>query len=358
MALTWPAEIELLRELVATPSVSGSEEAVGELVENTVRGWGLDVVRDAAGVRLEIGRAGAGPTLAFVSHLDVVPPGEGWTRDPFQPTIDEGRLYGRGSGDAKASVAAMLHAAADVMAAGGPAVGRLIVILGYGEETRNTSMPIAVAAAEPIDAAVIGEPTNLDFAVAQRGLMMVDLVAHGDQRHAGYAATDGSFSNAAVVLARDLLRLDAAVTDRPHPVLGLPTVTPTMLQAGVSRNVTPPSARAVLDIRSTPAWPHDELTARLRAALDSEVVVTSDRLVPCETPAHSRLLAAASRVRPESAHYGSPTCSDWVFLRDRDAFKAGPGTSRRSHTPDEYVDLHEVTAARRFYARLAMEYLR
>ena len=112
MALTWPAEIELLRDLVATPSVSGSEEAVGQLVEETVEGWGLPVVRDAAGVRVEVRGKAAGPTLAFVSHLDVVPPGEGWTRDPFRPSIEEGRLYGRGSGDAKASVAAMYRPAA------------------------------------------------------------------------------------------------------------------------------------------------------------------------------------------------------------------------------------------------------
>ena len=121
MALTWPAEVELLRELVATPSVSGSEEAVGRLVETTVADWGLAVVRDAAGVRIEVSGRMPGPTLALVSHLDVVPPGEGWTRDPFRPSIEEGRLYGRGSGDAKASVAAMLAAARDVADAGGPA---------------------------------------------------------------------------------------------------------------------------------------------------------------------------------------------------------------------------------------------
>ena len=85
--------------------------------------------------------------------------------------------------------------------------------------------------------------------------------------------------------------------------------------------------------------------------------VTSDRLVPCETQAGSRLLAAAARVRPQARHYGSPTCSDWVFLREADGFKCGPGTSSRSHTPDESVDLHEVTAARRFYAELARAYL-
>jgi acetylornithine deacetylase len=203
----------------------------------------------------------------------------------------------------------------------------------------------------------VGEPTNLDFATAQRGLMMVDLVARGDQRHAGYAAADGAFVNAALVLARDLLRLEGLFDGRTHPVLGRTTATPTMLDAGISRNVTPPVATAILDVRSTPDWSHEEIAALLRAELDAEVVVTSRRLVPCETPADSRLLAAAARVRPASARFGSPTCSDWVFLRHVDAIKAGPGTSRRSHTPDEYVDLPEVSAARRFYADVAREYL-
>src|SRR5439155_20001159 len=146
--------------------------------------------------------------------------------------------------------------------------------------------------------------------------------------------------------------------ERVHPLLGATTVTPTMLQAGVSRNVTPPEARAVLDIRSTPAWDHRELTETLRARLTCELQITSDRLVPCETPPESRLLAAARRVRPALRTFGSPTCSDWVFLRHTDAFKCGPGTSRRSHTPDQWVDLPEVREERRFYAELALEYLR
>ncbi len=86
-------------------------------------------------------------------------------------------------------------------------------------------------------------------------------------------------------------------------------------------------------------------------------MVASQRLVPCETPPGSRLLRVALAVRPGARQFGSPTCSDWVFLRDRDAIKCGPGTSRRSHTPDESVDLPEVTAARAFYAELARAYL-
>jgi acetylornithine deacetylase len=187
--------------------------------------------------------------------------------------------------------------------------------------------------------------------------MMVDLLAQGDQRHAAYASSESEFTNAAIVLARDLLKLHALFDARTHPILGRATATPTMLESGVGRNVTPPVARAVLDVRSTPDWTHEELAEELRRSLTCDVIVTSRRLVPCETPANSRLLATASRLRPKAAHFGSPTCSDWVFFRESDALKCGPGNSRRSHTADEYVDLTEVTAARSFYAELVRAYL-
>lgn len=350
-------ELVLLQDLVAIPSVSGTEETLARWIEELVRAWGLDVSRDDASVTVSITGARPGPTLALVSHLDTVPAGDGWTRQPFIPTIEGDLLYGRGSGDAKASVASMLTAARDLATDGSVRTGRLLVVLGYGEETRHTTMPVAVERAGPIDAAVIGEPTNLDFAVAQRGLMMVDLVARGVQRHAGYAADDGEFTNAVVALSRDIVQLDGLFRDRTHPTLGRATATPTMLEGGISRNVTPPVARAVLDVRSTPSWTHAELADELRRALACEVVVTSDRLVPCETPAVSRLLSLAEKTRPEARRFGSPTCSDWVFLRDHDTFKCGPGTSRRSHTPDECVSLTEVSAARLFYRHLAESYL-
>jgi acetylornithine deacetylase len=251
----------------------------------------------------------------------------------------------------------MLYAAKDVVDQGGMDSGRLLLLLGYSEETKNTTMAATAELVGQIDAAVVGEPTNLGFAIAQRGLMMVDLLAQGDQRHAAYASGDGQFTNAPLVLARDLLKLDGLFAGRSHPVLGRATATATMLEAGVSPNVTPPVARAVLDIRSTPDWTHEELAEELRRSMSSDVIVTSRRLIPCETPSGSRLLATASRLRPEAEHYGSLTCSDWVFFREYDAFKCGPGTSRRSHTADEYVDVSEVMAARAFYAELVRAYL-
>ena len=351
------SEVELLKALVAIPSVSGDEEPIARFVEATVRAWGLAVVRDETGVKVSVDSGRPGRSLALISHLDVVPPGSGWTRDPFVPVVEGGRLYGRGSGDAKASVAAMLTAAHDFSATDRPSGGRLVVVLGLGEETKNTSMGRAIASLPRFDAAVVGEPTNLGIAIAQRGLMMVDLVASGDQRHAGYAA-DGDFTNAITGLAQDLVRLPTLLTERDHPLLGRATVTATMVEAGVSRNVTPPVAKAVLDIRSTPSWSHQEIGASLRSALQSEVVITSERLVPCETPADSRLVADAHRIRPSAKAFGSPTCSDWVFVRDIDTIKCGPGTSRLSHTADEWVLVSEVTEARVFYRALTEAYLR
>jgi acetylornithine deacetylase len=357
LAWTSRPEIALLHDLVAIHSVSGTEETIARWVEAWARAAGLQVARDDAAVAITVPGRAPGETLAFVSHLDTVPAGDGWTRPPFEPTLEDERLYGRGSGDAKASVAAMLMAARDLAESGGPARGRVLVVLGYEEETKLTTMGTAVERLGPIDAAIVGEPTNLEFAIAQRGLMMVDLVARGIQRHAGYAADNPDFTNAIVELGRNVAKLPALFRDRVHPILGIATATPTMLEGGISRNVTPPIARAVLDVRSTPNWTHAELAAALREALDVEVVVTSERLVPCETPPASRLLDVARSIRPEGRPFGSPTCSDWVFLRDRDAIKCGPGTSRRSHTPDEFVDLPEVSEARLFYRQLAQAYL-
>jgi acetylornithine deacetylase len=357
--LVWTSrpEIALLRDLVAIHSVSGTEEGIARWVEEWAGEAGLSVRRDDASVTLRVPGRAPGETFALVSHLDTVPAGEGWTRPPFEPTIEGDRMYGRGSGDAKASIAAMLMAARDLAEAGGPARGTLLVMLGYQEETKHTTLGTAVERLGRIDAAVVGEPTNLEPAIAQRGLMMVDLVSRGVQRHAGYAADNPDFTNAIVELGRNLARLPTLFRERVHPILGIATATPTMLEGGVSRNVTPPTARAVLDVRSTPSWTHAELAEELRRSLDVEVVVTSDRLVPCETPSDSRVLALARQVRPAGRPFGSPTCSDWVFLRDRDTIKCGPGTSRRSHTPDEYVDLPEVSEARLFYRQLAQAYL-
>jgi acetylornithine deacetylase len=351
---------DLLVRLVRTPSPSGDEHRAAEVLARWARAHGLEPEIDDAAVRIVVDGDAPGPTLLMASHLDTVPPGDGWSVPPYEGVVGGGRLTARGAVDAKASVSAMTAAAAELKARGGLAAGRLVVLATYSEETRDTSMPTALERlGEPPDAAVVGEPTSLQPCIAQRGQLLLELHWRGDQVHAGWAAgRQPPPVNAISLAARDLTALDGLVFDLTHPLLGAVAVTPTQLQAGVARNVTPPAAWAMLDIRTTPAYDHAEVVAMIRATVGARVEIYSDRLVPAETPAETRLLPALMTVRPESAPFASPTCSDWVFLRHLDTIKLGPGDSRRSHTADEWIELAEVDAAADLYAAVAREYLR
>lgn len=357
---SYPDEaVALLERLVRTPSPSGQEQAAAELLAGWAAERSLEVQRDGSAVRIAARSPRPGPTLALASHLDTVPAGEGWTVDPLAATVRDGRLYGRGAVDAKASVAAMAAAVASLGAAGGPGCGTLLLLATFNEETRDTTMPAALAALGRLpDAAIVGEPTGLRPCVAQRGQLLLRLVWEGEQVHAGWAAErEAPPVNAIHNAARDLAALQALHPGRRHALLGTVSITPTMITGGIARNVTPPRCEVVLDIRTTPSWTHAELIELVGAAVSARVEVISERLVPAETPAGSALLAALRRARPAASEITSPTCSDWVFLRGTDAIKLGPGESRVSHTADEWVALDQVRDAVALYADVAGEYL-
>ncbi len=350
----------LLVDLVRAPSPSGQEYRAAAVVADWAKAHGLHPEIDDSCVRIVVEGPADGPTLLLASHLDTVPPGAGWTVDPYAGIVTDGRLTARGAIDAKASVAAMTAAAARLAGEGGPLRGRLVVLATYSEETRDTTMPLALERLGMTpDAAVVGEPTSLEPCIAQRGQLLLRLVWEGEQLHAGWAADRSPRpENAILAAARDLVALADLRFDREHPVLGEVVVTPTLLEAGVARNVTPPRCEAVLDIRTTPSYEHAEIISRVDDLISGQVEVISDRLVPAATPEGSALLAAVRRVRPEARPFASPTCSDWVFMRHLDAIKLGPGDSRRSHTADEWIELDEVEGASALYLELATEVLK
>lgn len=356
--------LALHRLLVATPSVSGEEAAVAGLLENFLWERGAaprrmgDTLLAVAGDSTP-GAAGAGaprPLLLLDTHLDTVPPGEGWSRDPFTPEVVDGRVHGLGSNDAKASVAAMT--AAFLALAGERLPFALGLALVEGEETRGTGTQRVLAdLAErrvPLLGAVFGEPTGLDVATSQKGLLVLELVACGQGCHAAHAAALEA-ENATLVLARDLLSLAAAELAPLHPRLGATTLQPTVVRAGSARNVVPAEATAVLDVRTTPAASHAEVVERVRAKVASEVRVLSSRLEPRETPEDALIVRAAILARPQARLYGSPTLSDLVHVTGAPAIKCGPGASERSHTPDEWVGEAEVVAGAEFYVDLVRQ---
>jgi acetylornithine deacetylase len=346
--------LALHRAITAIPSVSGNEAAVADFLEDKLRRHGTPPERIGNSLLAKIGQ---GPLLLLNTHLDTVPPAPGWTRDPWAVEEEDGRIVGLGSNDAKAAVAAMTAAFLAWRNVDLPFT--LALALVEGEETRGTGTQAVLAELEKsgdtLEAAVVGEPTGLDLAVAQKGLMVLELKAQGTACHAAHAAALGAV-NAARLLAHDLVALESLDFGPPHPHLGPITLEPTQLQAGTARNVVPAEAAAVLDVRTTPAMSKEEIVARVREAVKGEVRVLSDRLLPKETSADALLVEAAKRARPEARLFGSATLSDMVFLNGTPAVKCGPGKTERSHTPDEYVLADEILAGAQFYTRLIGAY--
>jgi acetylornithine deacetylase len=345
--------LALHREITAVRSVSGEEGALADLLEEKLQRAGVAPTRLGNSLLATLGE---GPALLLDSHLDTVPPAAGWTRDPWEVESRAGRVYGLGSNDAKAAVAAMTAAFLAFREAALPF--SLVLALVEGEETRGHGTEAVLAElarrGQPLAGAVLGEPTGLDVAVAQKGLMVLELIAHGDACHAAHAHALGA-RNAARRLAHDLVALEAVDFGPPHPKLGPITVEPTQVHAGTARNVVPGEAIALLDVRTTPALPRHEVVARLAGAVEGEIRVVSDRLLPRETAEDTFLVRAAQSARPEARLYGSATLSDLVFVA-APAIKCGPGRSERSHTPDEYVLEDEILDGARFYTRLVRAY--
>lgn len=344
-----PAVLDLLdlhRRLVAIPSVSGAEEEAARFLAAWLAERGARPVLLGRSV---LAAMGEGPLLLLDSHLDTVPAGPGWTRHPHGAAVEDGRVYGLGANDAKAAVAAL--AGAFVAALSAPPPFALALALVEEEETRGTGTARVLAALSEAgmtpSAALVGEPTGLDVAVAQKGLLVLDLIARGDACHAAHAGTLAA-RNAVRALAADLVALDGLDLGPAHPLLGEATLEPTVVRAGEARNALPAEARAILDARTTPACPAEEIVRRVRERVAGEVEVRSARLRPRETAPDHALVRAALQARPQARLYGSATVSDWAQL-EMPAIKCGPGASARSHRPDEWVSEEEVVAGFTFY---------
>jgi acetylornithine deacetylase len=353
--------LELHRALVACRSLSGEEAEIVELLCAWLTGRGARVERVGGSLLAWAGAdARTAPLVVFDTHVDTVPPAPGWTVDPWAATRVEGpdgvRVVGLGANDAKAAVAAMVVALAGAAALDLPFA--LALALVRGEETRGEGSAEVVAelarrGLAPV-VAVVGEPTGLDVAVAQKGLTVLELTARGEAAHAAHARALGA-PNAIAALARDLVALAGVDLGPEDALLGRATLEPTMVSGGTARNVVPAEARAVLDLRTVPAEAPEALVGRLAEAVSGELRVVSDRFRPLATDPAAPLVAAALRARPAARLYGSATLSDLVFFRGLPAVKVGPGRSERSHRADEFVLETELAEGAAFYERLLLE---
>ena len=342
----------LLCELVAVPSLSGSEAALGDLVAARLAAAGFAVERIGAGVVAEAGPRRA-PVLLLCSHLDTVSAGPSWSAAPWRAQWEGERLVGLGANDAKASVAAMMTAAAAWCAAGARGGFRLRLACNALEETTNRGMEDLLAARGLPAVAVIGEPTGMHVVRAQSGLAVLEAEWRGRSCHAAHAAAV-EHDNALLAAARDLAGFPACALVGPrHELCGQSTLAATVLQAGERHNLVPDRALALLDARLSPGTSAEDLRCAARVLLPrAEVRVRSARRPPFETPADHPWVRAALAATGRGAAIGSATMSDMALLQGVPAVKCGPGRSQRSHTPDEFVTRGELEAGVRGYARL------
>ncbi len=354
---TLPAEKEILalhRELVSTPSVSGEEAAVQEFLEQWLQA--NDVRPERVGDSL-LAMTGEGPVVLLNTHYDTVPPCSGWSQDPHEPLVEEGKVTGLGANDAKASVAAMSAAFVTIASEGLPVT--LALGVAAGEETNGHGTEALLAELEkrgqkPV-AAIVGEPTMLDVAIAQKGLLILELVSNGTACHAAHGERLGA-ANAIRRLSRDLVSVERVDLGEDHDLVGGTSLEPTMIEGGTARNVIPEKASSILDLRTSPVVTHDELIERIEKAVRGQVNVISKRLVPRETDREDPIVKAAVEARPDAKLFGSATMSDMVFMEGIPSIKCGPGDTERSHTPDEYVMESEILDGARFYADLIRAY--
>ncbi len=336
------AAIELLKEMIATPSISRSEGGTADLIEGWLAERGVDVQRKGNNIiAYSEGFSTARKTLLLCSHHDTVKPAASYTRDPYQPIVEGDRLYGLGSNDAGASVVGLLTAFVEHRKTK-LTFNLMLAIVAEEEVMGEGGLRSLSEEVKEVDMAIVGEPTQLDAAIGERGLVVLDCIARGRSGH----AARGEGDNALYKAVRDINKLQNFSFERRSELLGEIRMTATMIECGTQHNVVPDSCHYVVDCRTTDAYTNIEFVEIIKQELESEVTPRSTRIGASALSNDHPLLLAAKELG--STPYVSPTTSDMALL-SCPTLKIGVGDSARSHTADEYIELREVSQGVEYY---------
>jgi acetylornithine deacetylase len=282
---------------------------------------------------------GEGPqTILLNAHIDTVKPSSSYTRDPFGGECDGTTIYGLGANDDGGSVIAMLAVFMEVLRDPLPGKRLLLALTAEEENSGRNGIELLLPHIGSIDYAIVGEPTALKMAVAERGLMVLDAEAHGI---AGHAAREEGV-NALYIALDDIQTLRQYAFDKVSPFLGKVKMTTTMIQAGTQHNVVPDTCKFVVDIRSNGLYANEEILRIIQPIVQSTLTPRSTRLNATSTDINLPIIKRAQELGIEL--FGSPTLSNMALL-SCPKVKFGPGDSARSHTADEYIHIHEIQQA-------------
>ena len=337
--------VELLKKLIATPSVSRNEKDAADIMEQTIRSYGFEPQREANNIWiLDPHYDESRPTLLLNAHIDTVKPVASWTRDPFSPDVEDGVLYGLGSNDCGGGLCSLLQIFRMLTAK--PQQYNLIYLASAEEEVSGKDgITRALPLLPHIDLAIVGEPTGMNPAVAEKGLMVLDVIAHGKSGHA--ARNEGV--NAIYEALDDMRWIRDYKFEKVSEFLGPTKMTLTVVNAGTQHNVIPDKCTMLVDIRTNEFYDNEEVFEFIRQHLKSEVKAHSFRLKSSRIDPEHPLIkkCVAMGMKP----FGSPTLSDQALMHFP-SFKLGPGESSRSHSADEFIKISEISDAVAKYREL------
>lgn len=345
--------IELLKQLIAIPSQSRDECNTADLWSEWLAAAGVaDVQRIHNNVyAVAPGFDSARPTLMLNSHHDTVRPAASYTRNPYSPDIEGDYLYGLGSNDAGASGVALAATFVDLYKRNDLPVNLIFAITAeeevMGEHGMRAVLPHLAERGITPDMVLVGEPTGMQAAIAERGLLVLDCLATGRSGHA--ARNEGI--NALYRAMEDIEALRAFTAERVSSVLGPIKVNVTMINAGTQHNVVPDRCSFVADVRTTDAYTNEQTVELLRSCVKwSELTPRSTRVHASVIPTDHPLVESAVALGREL--FVSPTTSDMALMHGIHSLKMGPGQSARSHTADEFVLISEINEALHLYPQL------
>ena len=330
--------VQLLKKLIATPSVSRNEKDAADIMEQTIRSYGFKTQREANNLWIiDPHYDESRPTLLLNAHIDTVKPVASWSRDPFSPDVEDGVLYGLGSNDCGGGLCSLLQIFR--MLTEKPQSYNLIYLASAEEEVSGKDgITRALPLLPHIDLAIVGEPTGMNPAVAEKGLMVLDVIAHGKSGHA--ARNEGV--NAIYEALDDMRWIRDYKFEKVSEFLGPTKMTLTVVNAGTQHNVIPDKCTMLVDIRTNEFYDNEEVYEFIRQHLKSEVKAHSFRLKSSRIDPEHPLIrkCVAMGMKP----FGSPTLSDQALMHFP-SFKLGPGESSRSHSANEFIRISEIRDA-------------
>ena len=343
--------LTLLKNLIVTQSFSSEENETAELISQWFTSKNIPFQRTKNNVWATNNYFDASKkTILLNSHHDTVKPNKGYTKNPFLPEIENGKLYGLGSNDAGGSLVSLL--ATFTYFFNKKELKYNLVFVGSAEEESSgkNGLNSMLATIPPIDFAIIGEPTLMNLAIAEKGLLVLDCIANGTAGHAAHGIGD----NAIYKALDDIQWFRNYEFPKVSETLGKVKMTVTQIEAGSQHNVIPASCSFVVDVRVTDAYTNSEVLEIVKNSVKSVVKPRSLRLNSSSIPKNHPIVQAG--IKFERKTYGSPTLSDQSVL-SCPSLKLGPGDSFRSHTADEFIYVNEVEEGIDLYIKILNEIL-